>query len=95
VFMIRNEGQEPIPEDAPIKFDTQNYRLVVAQKHSENWGPVKYQGELVSRLAYEIDAYLQPENDLIMTSLVDTETGELLGQLDYQPSGIAPMRLAQ
>lgn len=91
VFLIRNEGDQPIPEDAPIKFDTDNYRLVLGQKRSDEWGPVKFQGQLQSRLAYEIDAYLQPENYLVLTSLVDTETGDVLGQLDYQPSGMAPV----
>jgi hypothetical protein len=94
-FMIRNEGEMPIPEDAPVRFDTDKYRLVVTQKRSDSWGPAKYQGASIARLCYEIDAYIKPEDQIIMTSLVDTETGDVLGTLDYQPMNLNPVTTGQ
>jgi hypothetical protein len=95
VFSIRNTGEQPIPQDAPVRFDTQEYRLVLANKGTEAFGPAKYNAGMKSRLCYEIDAYIQPEEELIMTSQVDTETGEVLGRLDYQPQNIEPVRKSQ
>jgi len=91
-FVIRNQGTMKIPEKAPIRFDEKNVRLVVAQHRDFAWGPAQYTARLESRLCYELDMYIQPENELILSSRVDTETGELLGELNYQPSNILPVR---
>jgi len=91
-FVIRNQGTMKIPEKAPIRFDEKNARLVVAQRRHFAWGPAQYTTRLESRLCYELDMYIQPENDLILSSRVDTETGELLGELNFQPSSILPVR---
>lgn len=83
---IRNKGPQPIPEAAPVRFDTQNYRLVVADKGVKTWGPAEFTHAGQPRLCYEIDGFLKPEDQLIMTTRVDTETGDVLGQVTFLPS---------
>jgi hypothetical protein len=84
---IRNYKQQPIPEEAPIKFDAENYRLVLVKGGTLVGGPARYLEPLDKpRLCYEIDARLQPEDVLILTTQVDTETAEVLGQLSFLPS---------
>lgn len=83
---IRNKGPQPIPESAPVRFDTQNYRLVVADKGRAYWGPARLELPGTPRLCYEIDGFLQPEDQLIMTTRVDMETGDVLGQVTFLPS---------
>jgi hypothetical protein len=61
---LRNNGENPIPEGAPIRFDLDNKRLVIGQRSVEELGPAKYTSEMESRICYEIDAYLQPEDIL-------------------------------
>jgi hypothetical protein len=92
IYQIRNTGEMKIPEQAPVRFDTEHVRYAVATKYEDGFGPAKYGAKAVYRLCYEIDAYIMPEDELIMTSRVDTETGELLGSLNFQPSNIAPVR---
>jgi len=91
-FLIRNEGSMKIPETAPIRFDEKNVRLVVAMRAKKGEGPAEYTLTEEPRLCYEMDMYILPEDELIQTSRVDTETGEILGQLDFQPSNIAPVK---
>jgi len=91
IFNIRNIPTQPLPEDAPVIYDTENYRLAVGQKRVEKEGPVKYETVLEPRLCYEIDVFTEEEGDLIWTFIVDTETGEVLGQLNYLPSRMLPM----
>lgn len=92
VFLIRNEGEMKISEKMPVQFDAKNVRLSVVPKYETATGPATYNLKPDYRLCYEIDAFIMPENELILTSRVDTETGELLGQLDFQPSNIAPIQ---
>jgi hypothetical protein len=88
-FIMRNEGEQPLPDDESIvKIDRENYRLVVHQKRREQWTDTGYELALDNRLCYEIDAYIQPENELIMTARIDTETGEMMGQIDFLPDNI-------
>ena len=94
VFAARNAGEQPIPNEAPITFDTENYRLVIGQKPEDMYGPVKYQMRKDSRLCYEIDAFIQPENELVFTTLVDTETGQVLGTLNFSPTSMLPEVMA-
>ncbi|MCH7472682.1 hypothetical protein IIA79_07005 [bacterium] len=90
---MRNEGEQPIPPDAPIEFNWDTRRRIVVEVTSTGQGPAEYRLPGANRIAYEIDGFLQPENDLLFTFLIDTETAEVLGQLDYLPSGQVP-RLA-
>jgi hypothetical protein len=92
LFRIRNNGEMPIPEDAPIRFDTENLRYVIDMAKDVYYGPAKYELGQRQRLCYEIDAYITPENELIATYRVDTETGDVLGQLDFQPSSLAGLQ---
>lgn len=92
VFLIRNVGDMKITEKMPVKFDTEHVRLIVVPKFGQADGPAKYSLTPAYRLCYEIDAFIQPENELILTSRVDTETGDIMGQLDFQPSNIAPVK---
>jgi hypothetical protein len=92
VFLIRNVGDMKITEKMPVKFDTDKVRLIVVPKFGQADGPAKYNLTPAYRLCYEIDAFIQPENELILTSRVDTETGDIMGQLDFQPSNIAPVK---
>lgn len=90
VFNIRNQEGQAIPEDAPVKFDTdpEKVRLIVHQTGLDHWTDAGYERALVNRLCYEIDARIQPENELVWSFLVDTETGKVLGQIDFMPSNI-------
>jgi hypothetical protein len=88
VFNIRNQEGQAIPEDAPVRFDTDNVRLIVHQQGLDHWTDAGYERALVNRLCYEIDAYIQPEDALVWTFLVDTETGKVLGQIDFMPKGV-------
>lgn len=88
VFNIRNQEGQAIPEDAPVRFDTENRRLLVHQVGLDHWTDTGYERALVNRLCYEIDAYIQPEDALVWTFLVDTETGKVLGQIDFMPSSV-------
>ena len=88
VFNIRNREGQAIPEDAPVRFDTEGYRLVVHQNSLDHWTEEGFELALVDRLCYEIDAFIMPEDALFMTCLVDTETGKVLGQMDFHPSGV-------
>lgn len=88
VFKIRNEGTNPIPEEAPVRFDADNYRLIVYEARLEQVTDAGYEMALVNRLCYEIDGFIQPEDALIITGLVDTETGKMYGQIDYHPEGV-------
>jgi len=88
VFNIRNQEGQAIPEDAPVRFDTENARLIVHQQGLDHWTDAGYERALVNRLCYEIDAYIQPEDALVWTFLVDTETGKVLGQIDFMPKGV-------
>jgi len=88
VFKIRNEGTNPIPEEAPVRFDSDNYRLIVYEARLEQVTDAGYEMALVNRLCYEIDGLILPEDALIITGLVDTETGKMYGQIDYQPEGV-------
>lgn len=88
VFNIRNREGQAIPEDAPVRFDTEGYRLVVHQNSLDHWTDQGFELALVDRLCYEIDAFIMPEDALFMTCLVDTETGKVLGQMDFHPTGV-------
>jgi hypothetical protein len=88
VFNIRNQEGQAIPEDAPVRFDTENYRLVVHQEGLDHWTDQGYERALVNRLCYEIDAFIQPEDALIYTFLADTETGKVLGQIEFRPTNV-------
>lgn len=92
-YLIRNEGQMKLPEKMPVEFDLKNVRLTVVPKYVTATGPATYNLKPDYRLCYEIDTYILPERELILISRVDTETGELLGQLDFQPSNITPVQM--
>jgi hypothetical protein len=90
VFNIRNQEGQAIPADAPVTFDTDQdkVRLIVYQTGLDHWTDTGYERALVNRLCYEIDARIQPENALVWSFLVDTETGKVLGQIDFLPSNV-------
>lgn len=92
-FSIRNKGDVPIPEDAPVRFDTDNVRLVLDRVSNQMSGPAGFELGGETRICYEIDAYIQPEDELIASFRVDTVTGDILGQLDFQPTGVNPMSM--
>lgn len=87
-FLIRNRDDMPIPETANVRFDIDNYRLLVHQRRLEHWGADGYEMALVDRLCYEIDTYILPEDALILTTRIDVTTGDILGELDFLPSNI-------
>ena len=92
LYYIRNEGEVPIPEDAPIRFDLDNVRYVIDMADETLYGPAEYTLGNQQRICYEIDSYITPEDELIATFRVDTETGAILGQLDFQPSSLAGLQ---
>jgi len=87
-YNIRNFEDRPIPEEAPIRIDTENRRLVVHQQRLDHWTDQGYELALVNRLCYEIDTFIMPEDALIYTTLIDTETGKVLGEISFQPTGV-------
>jgi hypothetical protein len=89
LFNIRNREEAPIPEDAPVRWDTDNLRYVIDMASEDLYGPGKYSEGKKQRICYEIDAYIKPEDELITSYHVDAETGDVLGQLDFQPTSLA------
>lgn len=87
-YSLRNSSDYPIPQGSPIRYDLDNYRLVIGQRSIKAKGPAEYTSRLEDRICYEIDSFLQPEDILMMTGLVDTETGDVLGQVSYEQGGV-------
>lgn len=87
-YMIRNQEDFAIPPKAPLEIDTINYRLVIGVKKEIAWGPARYSLRMIPRLCYELDGYILPENELILSALVDVVTGEVLGQISFMPTGV-------
>ena len=87
-YNIRNFEDRPIPEEAPIRIDTEHRRLVVHQQRLDHWTDQGYELALVDRLCYEIDTFIMPEDALIYTTLIDTETGKVLGEISFQPTNV-------
>lgn len=87
-FQIRNYGNEPIPPDAPVRFDFDDVRLLIVEKKPEMITPGDYRSQVVERIVYEVHAYIQPEDELVLGSLVDAETFEVLGRVNYMPQGL-------
>lgn len=84
-FIVRNIEDTALPEDAPVKVDSENARLMVYTKRSQETQNGVLVGKAVPRLSWEVDTLLEPEGDLVFTNLIDTETGEQLGSLSYMP----------
>ncbi|MCB1220321.1 MAG: hypothetical protein H7A35_13590 [Planctomycetales bacterium] len=84
-FNIRNYRNEPIPEGA-VEFDYENTRLLITEKKPELVSPGDYRSQVEDRIVYEVNAYL--EGELVLGSLVDAETFEVLGRLYYAPQGM-------
>ena len=87
-FILRNQPEHPIPEEAPATIDIENMRLVLIAERTTRYGPAPYETRLEPRLCYEIDGYIEPEHELFFTGLVDTETGDVRGWLDFMPSSL-------
>jgi hypothetical protein len=87
-FQIRNFSDEPIPEEAPVRFDYENVRLLISAKKPTVLSPGDYASQIQNRIVYEVNAYIQPENELVLGSLVDAETFEVLGRITYMPEGV-------
>lgn len=94
-FFIRNFSDEPIPEDAPIRFDYDNTRLLITAKKPTVVSPGDYASQIQNRIVYEVNAYIQPENELVLGSLVDAETFEVLGRITYMPEGVRNPNMPQ
>ena len=86
-FQIRNYGDQPIPEGA-VRFDFDNARLLITAKKPTVITPGDYSSQIQNRIAYEVNAYIVPEDELVLGSLVDAETFEVLGRINYMPQGI-------
>ncbi|MEZ5338905.1 MAG: hypothetical protein R3F46_11660 [bacterium] len=84
-FNMRNYRNEPLPEGA-VEFDFENTRLLITEKKPDVLSPGDYQSQVEDRIVYEINAYL--DGELVLGSLVDAETFEMLGRLYYAPLGM-------
>jgi hypothetical protein len=87
-FLVRNLAGTAMPSGAPVRVDTQGARLISYTVRSQELKKGMLTGSAVPRLCWEVDTLLEPEDDLVFTNLIDTETGEQLGSLSYMP--VAP-----
>jgi hypothetical protein len=88
-FIARNYKKQPFAETAPITVDAQGARLIVYPHPKQDATGAVYKGTIDYRLCWEVDLVSPEEHDLYFTYLVDTETGDILGDLSYAP--VAPV----
>ena len=62
-----------IPPNAPIKFGIDKKRLVIARARDTAYAPGKIELPGEYRLCWEVDGFIQPENELVMTNRVDVD----------------------
>nr|MDQ3024257.1 hypothetical protein [bacterium] len=91
-FAVRNKGNEKYPENAPIRIDTENMGLIVARNKKTVYVPARLELSTDWRLAWSVNTYIQPEDELIATSWIDVEKpADILGQLNFLPTNQANM----
>jgi hypothetical protein len=83
---VRNKGRQAYPESAPIRIDVDGASLIVARDKKPQYGPAEIQESGDWRLAWAVNTYIQPEDELILTSWVDVENGDVLGELNFLPT---------
>ena len=87
-MIIRNKENRPLPDTDAIRFDLENVRYVVHQRRLDHWTSAGYEIALVPRLCYEIDTYIMPEDELVLTTRVDATSGDILGEIEFMPTNI-------
>jgi len=83
---VRNKGRQKYPENAAIKIDLADAALIVARNKKQAFAPAEIEEPGEWRLAWSVDTFIQPENELILTSWVDVENTDVLGELNFLPT---------
>jgi hypothetical protein len=89
-FAVRNKGKDKYPDKADVvKIDTADMGLIVARNKKTRYAPAKLEIPTDWRLAWTVNAYIMPEEELISTSWIDVENTDMLGQLNFLPTNQA------
>lgn len=83
---VRNKGRQKYPPEAPIRIDLDSASLIVARNKTQRYAPAEIEELGEWRLCWAVDTFIQPEDELILTSWVDVENSDVLGELYFMPT---------